>query len=714
MKQEKNRITAIIISLMTAAALLLTACNAGSPGTSVSSSSAGSAASTAASGEAASSQASSGELVGKPWTTTILQGNLPQTAPEIKDDVYTHYNYDALKEHQDKSITTLTSRAGELQSTVAGVIEDKSRTGHDLDQLRIFYEQAKDLDNLKKIGISEVQPYFDMIDAVTSIDKMNELLSSDKFPFTPFINAFLGIVDTRSNICVSIMPNYLLFDAVVGSSYYQDVDDPATQEQYDAVLLNYAAMAFADYQYLGLEKEQMTDVFQQVIAFEKAYGKHADSTQMYIKAEYGSFAEAAKNSSITLDKLCSLGPKLPIKGMLKKLKKDTAEEYSVSGREWITALNDLWTEENLETIKLVTKAKVLTETRPYRDPSGNLLFTSQNGTAESFAFDACKNLETFSHLVSKIYVDEAIGRDGIDRIKKLTADIIDAYKELTDKTVWLDDMSAALLKEKLDNITLNILEPVSGYRDFAGVDLKSTDKGGSLLSNYLLLKESRNEWESKKINKKASADTTWVSITPTMANAFYEATSNSINIYPGVVTSVLFDKERTDNDLLAGIGNVIGHEISHGFDYLGSQLDAYGAPKPIFSDKALKSFLDKCNKISEYFSTIEYLPGQNVNGQIIVAEATADLSGMQAILKCAEKAEGLDYDRFLKSLAAPWAQTFTQQELLANSTDTHPFNHLRVNVNLQMFDMIYDKMGVKEGDGMYLAPDKRIVLWNDK
>ena len=232
----KKTFKKLLAFLMIVSMVALSACN--NTGTT-----SGSSAATSAAG---SSQAASGELMGKPWIDSELLGNLPAAAPEVKDDVYLHYNYDFLSKHQDDSFSYFSSRNNELKDAVTKVINDKSKTGHDMEQLRIFYDQAKDLETLKKTGLSEVKPYLDMIDSVTSIEKMNELLSSDKFPFTPIVQAFLIITDTRGKMDAGLYPNFLLFDGITGSAYYQDPEDEDSKIQYDNILKTYAYYALLE------------------------------------------------------------------------------------------------------------------------------------------------------------------------------------------------------------------------------------------------------------------------------------------------------------------------------------------------------------------------------------------------------------------------------------------------------------------------------------
>jgi putative endopeptidase len=331
--------------------------------------------------------------------------------------------------------------------------------------------------------------------------------------------------------------------------------------------------------------------------------------------------------------------------------------------------------------------------------------------AESFAYAACNHLSTFSIVLAKNYVDEALGADAKTRLTKLSQDLVNTYKDLMGSTPWLGSESQTRVIDKLDHITLNVLEPSGGYYDFSGVELTPTEAGGTLLGNYFKLKQYRLDQESKMVGKPAVPACPWFYVEPTITNAFYDPVSNSVNILPGFVTSLVYTDDMSEQDLLAGIGFTVGHEISHGFDYQGAQFDAYGTPNPLFTDADIDAFVLKASSLASYYKTLEVAPGLMVNGENVVTEAAADLCGMQAVLELAGKSEGINYDAFFKKNANIWEQVVPEAMLPTLILDAHTLHNQRVNVNAQMFDPIYEHLGIKEGDTMYLAPENRINIW---
>jgi putative endopeptidase len=416
----------------------------------------------------------------------------------------------------------------------------------------------------------------------------------------------------------------------------------------------------------------------------------------------------------TLDELCAVSPNFPMRETLNKLGMGASPQYVVTP-EWVAAFNGIWATENINVIKLIAKMNVMKETRPFRDPTTSNAVLEDMGRSvmdtETFAYEACDQMNTFSITLAKTYIEETLGAGAKERMTKLSQDLIDTYKGLVANTPWLGEQSKQQVIEKLDHITLNVLEPVGGYYDMSGVELVPTEAGGTLLGNYLKLKQYHQDRVSMMIGQPAQPASLWYVLKPTLGNCFYDSSNNSINICPGYVTSLIYTDDMDDRDLLAGLGFTIGHEISHGFDYQGAQFDAYGTPNPVFADADVDAFVVKSSSLASYYSGLEVAPHMMVSGETVVTEATADLCGMQATLELANKYGGTDYRRFFRTFANIWASTLPEVYLPALLLDTHTLDHHRVNVNAQMFEELYETLGVKEGDRMYLAPQERINIW---
>ena len=709
----KKKVLAIAAAAALAAMLGLAAC--GGDATSSASSSV-SASDASSSVEAASSEAQQTEPFGKPWLVSILEGNIPNAAPDAKDDLYLSLDYDSIVEHQGEVWANATAHSDELKTKTIDAIGKKDASDPEAAQYRILHEQAADLDTLAKTGLTEVQPYLDRIDAATSIDELNKVLVAEDFPFNPFVTAVLGVTDTREKTGVSVYPNFLFFDLLSeGGQYYAGANTDEGNALLQSVVMTPKMELTTDFMQLGMSEDEGIEACDKLLEFEKAYGKDADYTAKYVKADFGAYAKSLNESVSTLDELCAACPNVPLREMLAKVGKDGAEKYRAGSPQWLSSLSDAWTDENLETIKLLAKAKVLEETRPYRDPTPYNEYVSSMGMptkdADAFAWDACNSLNTFEQFICKTYVNDVLGEDAKARLTKVAEDTVADYRELFGETPWLSEESRAKVIEKLDNLEINVLEPTAGWFDYSKLKLKSTGEGGTLLSNYLLCKQHRYDCEAELIGQPAIRCAAWYYADPSVPNAFYDAEGNSINLIPGFVNSMNYSGEMSDSALLGAMGWTLGHELSHGFDFMGTQSDAYGTGAPVFTDADLQTFLGKCAEISDYFSTVELEPGEMYDGQHVVVEAAADLCGMQVMLDLMGKMDSPDYEAFYAKGAEFYAQTVSPLVYPQLKTDGHPLHYLRVNVNAQMFEPFYETYGVTEGNDMYLAPGKRITIW---
>ncbi len=126
----------------------------------------------------------------------------------------------------------------------------------------------------------------------------------------------------------------------------------------------------------------------------------------------------------------------------------------------------------------------------------------------------------------------------------------------------------------------------------------------------------------------------------------------------------------------------------------------------------MEAFQERVDKVAKYYSSFSiYRDGDYLDGSKVEGEATADMGGMRCALNLASKRDDFDYEKFFLSYAKTFVscQNFTTE--IAMAQDVHPVAFLRCNVVVQQFDEFYDTFDIKEGDGMYLAPKKRIAVW---
>ncbi len=221
--------------------------------------------------------------------------------------------------------------------------------------------------------------------------------------------------------------------------------------------------------------------------------------------------------------------------------------------------------------------------------------------------------------------------------------------------------------------------------------------------------------------KKPVDPTEW-HMTPQTVNAYYNPTTNEICFPAGILQYPFFDMNADDAFNYGAIGVVIGHEMSHGFDDQGRQFDKDGNFRDWWADGDGDKYKERAQVIKDFFSAIKVLPDLNANGNLCCGENLGDHGGLKfayAALQNAMKEnpltekDGLTPEqRFFLAYAGVWAQNITEPEIRRRTnSDPHSLGEWRVNGALPLIDMWYDAFGIKEGDPLYVAPEKRVKIW---
>lgn len=666
---------------------------------------------------AAEAQPREKELFGSPWINSAVIGNVLPEKPEAKDDLFQSVNYETILEHQEIYMP-LYSASDALQVALLGLFGDEPVTDPEMQALWTMYTQGSDEEELSKTGWTEADAYVEKILAAATLEELNEALLAEDFPFSPYILMMVMPESMRKNNIVYLMPALALADDPMGGmiEYYDAEATDSTQFWQKMATLNQGVNSYVVLDHLGLGEDNTTLLADEMDLYnmEMSYVGKYPKTRKILSEAYGYAAEIHKN--LTAEELDTLSPSFPLTATLKKFGRDSSSVYSVDDPEWISALNDLWKEENLASLKTLTAWKVLTECSPYitQEPFNFVRNSMQLATLSGAdnGWNVVSRNQTLSPLIAKLYAEKNLGSEVKDKLTEMTNGLIEVYRQIFTETEWISEKTRANALEKLDNMTLNILGPKNGYIDFSGLQLKSSDEGGTLLGNYLAVKKYRNDLENAMIGQPATADMTWREISPAVMNAFYDPMNNSINIMPAFITGAIWWDGITEMEILGGLGTVIGHEMSHGFDFYGSQFNAYGEPTPILDENDVEDFVNRVDKIVAYYDGLTVLPGVPTPGNSLKMENTADLMGVKAAAMLAASKENADMKAFFEMYAKLYMQvidvTYTAMLLQA---DTHAPVVLRVNVNAQMTPEFNEAFGVQEGDGMYVKPEDRLSVW---
>ena len=318
-------------------------------------------------------------------------------------------------------------------------------------------------------------------------------------------------------------------------------------------------------------------------------------------------------------------------------------------------------------------------------------------------------------LLGKEYVKRHFPPEAKRRMDVLVANLLKAFDTSIDELAWMGPETKQQAHDKVRNFTVKIGYPTK-WKDYTGLVTSKDD----LLGNVLRAREVNVKRELVKVGQ--PVDKTEWGMTPQTVNAYYNPLANEIVFPAAILQPPFFDMQADDAVNYGGIGAVIGHEISHGFDDQGRKFDGKGVLRDWWTDKDNELFMARANSLVKQYNAFSPIPGMNVNGELTLGENIGDLSGLAVAHKAYQIAldgqqapvlDGFTGDqRFFVGWGQVWARKYREDELRKRLlTDPHSPSEYRVNGivrNMPAFDRSFD---VKPGDKLYVPQDEMVRVW---
>lgn len=317
--------------------------------------------------------------------------------------------------------------------------------------------------------------------------------------------------------------------------------------------------------------------------------------------------------------------------------------------------------------------------------------------------------------VGQMYVEKYFPAAAKERMVQLVKNLQTALGERIRNLEWMGDSTKIKAIEKLNSFYVKVGYP-DKWRDYTGLNIEKD----SYWANVKRATEFELDYMLSKAGKLVDRDE-W-GMTPQTVNAYYNPTTNEICFPAGILQYPFFDMNADDAFNYGAIGVVIGHEMTHGFDDQGRQFDKDGNLKDWWTAEDAKRFEERAQVMVNFFDSIQVLPGLNANGSLTLGENIADHGGLQVSFQAFKNAtkdapllvkDGFTPEqRFFLSYAGVWAGNIRDEQIrLQTKSDPHSLGRWRVNGALPQIGAWYDAFGIKEGDPMYLAPEKRVSIW---
>lgn len=426
--------------------------------------------------------------------------------------------------------------------------------------------------------------------------------------------------------------------------------------------------------------------------------------------------KAGRPAKVTVGELEKKAPRLHINRYLKKVYGKTPEVVYASETNTLRTLNKYLTKKNLPLLKNYVYLMNLKELSPYMTSK---MARENMKMEEDYIGDVAKKSrktvaaeQTAGLLrwdIAEIYTKNNFDESEKAKIQEIVTSLIREYETMLREEDWITDATKEKAINKLKQISIRTGMPSNAADYLSNYRPKGGKKGGSYLFNVLAVRGESIQKKNRLLSRPVDRNL-WETL-PQEMNPCYYPTSNAIYIPVAALESPYFSVKASREKNFGAIGVILGHEITHAFDDLGSQYDEVGRFGDWWTAKDRKAFESRAEKIVTYYTNYKTPGVMDVDGRQTLGENIADLGAMRCVSRIVER-EKLSAEKFFESFANTWASKIDDLSAAVTAgADEHAPDKVRVNAVLSCTELFYKTYGIREGDKMYVKPENRVALW---
>ena len=593
-------------------------------------------------------------------------------------------------------------------SILDDLLQKEYPKGSEGEKIQTLYKEYISWDKRNADGLKPLELYFQKIDAIHSLNDLQNYLqemTSKRANHICPIGVYADMKNSKMNAVY--LGNFALG---LGKDYYQK-ENPSNTEAL-AKYQDYVADIFK-----VLKDPLPQEKAKQIVAFEKNIAKYM------LTSEEENNPNLSYNP-VTTKELSSLVKNLNLPELLEKVGVHTdgviLTEIGLY-KHYDTFIN----EKNLPLIKDYLRYKLVTLnsnflTQELNDLTFNFYNKYLMGQQEQRPMNK-RALELINGILGeafgKLYVEKYFPEKAKDQMLTLIDYLKKSFAQHIKNVTWMGDTTKEKAMEKLHKFSVKVGYP-DKWEDYSKLTMNPEV---SLFENITQV----GEWAFQKALDKVGKEvdkTKWV-LPPQTVNAYYDPTSNEIVFPAGILQPPFFSFEADPAVNFGGIGGVIGHEMTHGFDVSGAEFDANGNLQNWWEPADKENFQKATEALAKQYDQYEPVKGIFVNGTMTNVENIADLGGvniafdaLQMYLKdhgSVGKISGFTQEqRFFLAWASVW-RTLSTDQYITNQVkvDPHSPDYLRAFAPLTNVDAWYKAFDVKEDDKLYRKPEDRVKIW---
>ncbi len=627
-----------------------------------------------------------------------------QTA--IPSDKTSWGSFNELRQNTDKDALAILKEASE---------DKKLKSTSDQAKAVSLYATYMDTISRNKLGIAPLKAYLTKINALKNNTELNALFAEmEPVGGIGYFGFGIGADAKDSNKNVVYLGTTGL--GLPDREYYVS-DDNDSKEKRDKYVAHVARML----QFLGENEMDAKADADKILALEIALAK-----PRFNRVELRDDRKTYNPMSIA--DLQKLTPNMDWNKYFNSIGLKNVKSVVVSQPNYMTALDGILKTTNIEDLKAYSRWNLLRR-------SANLLsddiekanWEFYSKTLQGAMKQRPRNERALQvvngsvgEALGKLYVEKKFPAEAKEKAIKMIQNVILAYENRINNLAWMSPETKKSAVNKLNKVAIKVGYP-DKWKDYSKLDIKSLANGGSYYEN--MQNVTRWQFAENLADLQKPVDKTRWGMSPQTVNAYYNPSYNEI-VFPAAILQPPFYDYKADEAVnYGGIGAVIGHEISHGFDDSGARYNAEGNLVDWWTENDLTQFTTLGNALADQYSALEPLPGTHVDGKFTLGENIGDLGGinaaydgLQLFLKQNPNQATIDGytpdQRFFMSWATVW-RTKMRDEAIKNQvkTDPHTPGMYRAYVPLTNVDAFYKAFDIKEGDRLYVKPENRVKIW---
>ena len=574
-----------------------------------------------------------------------------------------------------------------------------------------FYASAMDSGAIEKLGSQPIKPYLTAIAQLAGKEQLVEYINYLRSNSVTSALYRLGVTQDAKNVT-----NYIVSIGQGGTSLpdrdYYLKNDPRSQnvrKEYVKYITSLFTLCGTDEKTAGSNALTILELEKKIAQAQMSRVEMRDPVKLYNK--------------FSVDGLSAKTPSLNWQNILTQLGFKTKQDsLIVSNPRFLVFADSLLNAVSLNDWKIYLQWDVMRDAAPYLSSAFvnanfayNQALTGQKEQTPRWQRMSGLIDGQLGELLGQLYVDKYFNLEAKKRMLDLVNNLQETFKERIRKLDWMSEETKGRALAKLEAFTKKIGFP-DKWKNYEGLEIKRDNFLGNLMSS--------NQWQyNYNINRLGKpVDKTEWGMTPPTVNAYYNPSKNEIVFPAGILRFPFFDFQADDAVNYGGIGAVIGHEMTHGFDDQGRQFDADGNLHDWWTKADADEFKKRADEVVDQYNGFVILDTLHVNGKLTLGENLADLGGLNIAYSAFKKTEegrsnkkidGFTPDqRFFLNWAQVWRNNILP-EAAANGilTDSHSPGMHRCNGPVSNIDAFYNAFGIKEGDKMFKAKDKRTKIW---